>query len=80
MFIGYITGAIPLVSLPPNLGKLVWAEVVIVVGVAGAVCAIYHLAYDMIMQDGPPSRAMILSLTIVGAFVVCCTILSNVPR
>ena len=45
-----------------------WAEVVIVVGVAGAVCAIYYLAYDMIMQDGPPGRAMILSLAVVVTF------------
>ena len=69
-FIGYITGAIPLVSLPPNLGKLVWAEVVIVVGVAGAVCAIYPVAYDMIIQDGPPGRVMHLSLAVVVTFGV----------
>ena len=64
-----------LVNLPSNPGKRVLVEASVVMGVATAVYTIHHLAYDMIMQDDPPGRVMILSLVIVAVFcafyVVC---------
>ena len=69
-FIGYITGVMLLVNLPSNPGKRVLVEAGVVIGAAAAVYAIHYLAYDMIMQGDPPGRAMLLSLTIVGAFSI----------
>ena len=57
-----------LVGLPSNPGKRVLVEAGVVIGAAATVYAIHHLAYDMIMQDDPPGRAMFLSLMIVATF------------
>ena len=42
-------------------------------GAAGAVYAVHHLAYGMIMQGGPPGRAETLSLMVMAAFVLSYT-------
>ena len=71
-----------LVNLPSNPGKRVLVETGVVIGGgSGAVYAIHHLAYDMIMQDGPPDSVMISSLVIAavfGAFYAVCHF--GIPR
>ena len=57
-----LSGSMLLVDLPSNRGIRVLVEVGIIMGAAGAVYAVHHLAYGMIMQGGPPGRAETLSL------------------
>ena len=69
-FIGHITGATSLIGLPSNPVIRVLAEASIIIGTAGAIYALYHLAFGMIMQGGSPGRAETLSLVVVTAFVL----------
>ncbi len=59
-FIGYITGAIPLVSLPPNPVIRVLVEAGIIMGAAGVIYTLHYSIYGMIMQTNPPGGAEIL--------------------
>ena len=68
-FIGFLTGAIPLVGLPSNPGRRV-LEIGIITGVASAVCAFHYLIYSMIIQGDSPGRAETLSLVIAAVFFI----------
>ena len=46
------------------------AEISIIMGAAAVVYVIHHLAFGMIMQDGPPDRAETLSLWVVTVFAI----------
>ena len=69
MFIGFLTGAIPLVGLPSNPGRRV-LEIGIITGVASAVCVFHYLIYSMIIQGDSPGRAETLSLVIAAVFFI----------
>ena len=45
-------------------------EIGIVIGAAGAIYALHHVAFGMIMQGDPPGRAATLSLVVVMVFIL----------